>query len=78
MQLIACKFPTSAWLERSPLLRTTLWSKATEQAIANDMIVEVEVASGGKRSRRAGAGQFNHEPLVTTRAHKPPSTPNSF
>jgi crotonobetainyl-CoA:carnitine CoA-transferase CaiB-like acyl-CoA transferase len=40
-----------------------------EQAIANDMIVEVEVASGGKPFRVVrGPVQFNHEPLVTTRA----------
>lgn len=40
-----------------------------EQAIANDMIAEVEVASGGKPFRVVrGPVQFNHEPLVTTRA----------
>jgi crotonobetainyl-CoA:carnitine CoA-transferase CaiB-like acyl-CoA transferase len=40
-----------------------------EQAIANDMIVEVEVAAGGKPFRVVrGPVQFNHEPLVTTRA----------
>jgi crotonobetainyl-CoA:carnitine CoA-transferase CaiB-like acyl-CoA transferase len=40
-----------------------------EQAIANDMIAEVEVASGGKPFRIVrGPVQFNHEPLVTTRA----------
>jgi crotonobetainyl-CoA:carnitine CoA-transferase CaiB-like acyl-CoA transferase len=42
---------------------------ADEQAIANDMIVEVEVAAGGKPFRVVrGPVQFNHEPLVTTRA----------
>lgn len=40
-----------------------------EQAIANDMISEVELASGGKPFRVVrGPVQFNHEPLVTTRA----------
>ena len=40
-----------------------------EQAIANDMIAEVELASGGKPFRVVrGPVQFNHEPLVTTRA----------
>jgi crotonobetainyl-CoA:carnitine CoA-transferase CaiB-like acyl-CoA transferase len=40
-----------------------------EQAIANDMIAEVELASGGKPFRVVrGPIQFNHEPLVTTRA----------
>jgi crotonobetainyl-CoA:carnitine CoA-transferase CaiB-like acyl-CoA transferase len=42
---------------------------ADEQAIANDMIAEVEVAAGGKPFRVVrGPVQFNHEPLVTTRA----------
>lgn len=40
-----------------------------EQAIANDMIVEVESADGGKPFRVVrGPVQFNHEPLTTTRA----------
>jgi len=40
-----------------------------EQAIANDMIAEVELAAGGKPFRVVrGPVQFNHEPLVTTRA----------
>jgi crotonobetainyl-CoA:carnitine CoA-transferase CaiB-like acyl-CoA transferase len=40
-----------------------------EQAIANDMIAEVELASGGEPFRVVrGPVQFNHEPLVTTRA----------
>jgi crotonobetainyl-CoA:carnitine CoA-transferase CaiB-like acyl-CoA transferase len=40
-----------------------------EQALANDMISEVELASGGKPFRVVrGPVQFNHEPLVTTRA----------
>jgi crotonobetainyl-CoA:carnitine CoA-transferase CaiB-like acyl-CoA transferase len=40
-----------------------------EQAIANDMIVEVEAAGGGKPFKVVrGPVQFNHEPLVTTRA----------
>lgn len=40
-----------------------------EQAIANDMIAEVEVASGGAPFRVVrGPVQFNHEPLETTRA----------
>lgn len=40
-----------------------------EQAIANDMIVEVEAADGGRPFRVVrGPVQFNHEPLVTTRA----------
>ncbi len=40
-----------------------------EQAIVNDMIAEVELASGGPPFRVVrGPVQFNHEPLVTTRA----------
>jgi len=40
-----------------------------EQAIANDMIVEVEAGDGGKPFKVVrGPIQFNHEPLVTTRA----------
>jgi crotonobetainyl-CoA:carnitine CoA-transferase CaiB-like acyl-CoA transferase len=40
-----------------------------EQAIANDMIAEVELASGGTPFRVVrGPVQFNHEPLETTRA----------
>ena len=40
-----------------------------EQAIANDMIVEVEAGDGGKPFKVVrGPVQFNHEPLVTTRA----------
>lgn len=40
-----------------------------EQAIANDMIAEVEAASGGAPFRVVrGPVQFNHEPLQTTRA----------
>lgn len=40
-----------------------------EQAIANDMISEVELASGGTPFKVVrGPVQFNHEPLVTTRA----------
>jgi crotonobetainyl-CoA:carnitine CoA-transferase CaiB-like acyl-CoA transferase len=40
-----------------------------EQAIANDMITEVQLGGGGKPFRVVrGPVQFNHEPLVTTRA----------
>jgi crotonobetainyl-CoA:carnitine CoA-transferase CaiB-like acyl-CoA transferase len=40
-----------------------------EQAIVNDMVVEVEPADGGKPFKVVrGPVQFNHEPLVTTRA----------
>ena len=40
-----------------------------EQAIANDMISEVELASGGAPFKVVrGPVQFNHEPLETTRA----------
>ncbi|MDT5006036.1 MAG: hypothetical protein QOJ24_3212 [Mycobacterium sp.] len=40
-----------------------------EQAIANDMIVEVEAAGGGAPFKVVrGPIQFNHEPLETTRA----------
>ena len=40
-----------------------------EQAIANDMIVEVEAASGEAPFKVVrGPVQFNHEPLETTRA----------
>jgi crotonobetainyl-CoA:carnitine CoA-transferase CaiB-like acyl-CoA transferase len=42
---------------------------ADEQAIANDMIVEVEAADGGEPFKVVrGPVQFNHEPLETTRA----------
>jgi crotonobetainyl-CoA:carnitine CoA-transferase CaiB-like acyl-CoA transferase len=40
-----------------------------EQAIANDMIVEVEASDGGEPFKVVrGPVQFNQEPLVTTRA----------
>jgi crotonobetainyl-CoA:carnitine CoA-transferase CaiB-like acyl-CoA transferase len=40
-----------------------------EQAIANDMIADVELATGGEPFRVVrGPVQFNHEPLETTRA----------
>lgn len=40
-----------------------------EQALANDMVAEVELASGGAPFKVVrGPVQFNHEPLVTTRA----------
>lgn len=40
-----------------------------EQAIANDMIVEVEASDGGPPFKVVrGPVQFNHEPLMTTRA----------
>ncbi|MDR3658818.1 MAG: CaiB/BaiF CoA-transferase family protein [Mycobacterium sp.] len=40
-----------------------------DQAIADDMIVEVEAASGGAPFKVVrGPVQFNHQPLVTTRA----------
>ncbi len=40
-----------------------------EQALANDMIAEVELAGGGKPFKVVrGPVQFNHEPLETTRA----------
>jgi crotonobetainyl-CoA:carnitine CoA-transferase CaiB-like acyl-CoA transferase len=40
-----------------------------EQAIANDMIAEVELDAGGAPFKVVrGPVQFNHEPLVTTRA----------
>ena len=39
-----------------------------EQAIANDMIVEVEASDGGAPFKVVrGPVQFNHEPLETTR-----------
>ncbi len=42
---------------------------ADEQAIANDMIVEVEAGDGGPAFKVVrGPVQFNHEPLETTRA----------
>ena len=44
------------------------WS-TDEQAIANDMIVEVDASDGGKPFKVVrGPVQFNHEPLETTRA----------
>jgi crotonobetainyl-CoA:carnitine CoA-transferase CaiB-like acyl-CoA transferase len=40
-----------------------------EQALANDMVAEVELASGGAPFKVVrGPVQFNHEPLETTRA----------
>ena len=42
---------------------------ADEQALANDMVVEVDSAAGGKPFKVVrGPVQFNHEPLETTRA----------
>ncbi|GAY14366.1 CoA transferase [Mycobacterium sp. shizuoka-1] len=42
---------------------------ADEQAVANDMIAEVEAADGGAPFKVVrGPVQFNHEPLETTRA----------
>jgi crotonobetainyl-CoA:carnitine CoA-transferase CaiB-like acyl-CoA transferase len=42
---------------------------ADDQALANDMIVEVEASDGGPPFKVVrGPVQFNHEPLVTTRA----------
>jgi crotonobetainyl-CoA:carnitine CoA-transferase CaiB-like acyl-CoA transferase len=42
---------------------------ADEQAVANDMVVEVEAADGGAPFKVVrGPVQFNHEPLETTRA----------
>ena len=49
-----------------------------EQAIANDMIVEVELANGGAPFKVVrGPVQFNHEPLETTRRRRRRSTPRS-
>lgn len=40
-----------------------------EQALANDMVAEIELASGGNPFKVVrGPVQFNHEPLQTTRA----------
>lgn len=40
-----------------------------EQALANDMVTELEPADGGRPFRVVrGPIQFNHEPLATTRA----------
>ena len=40
-----------------------------EQALANDMIIEVEASDGGKPLKLVrGPVQFNHEPLKTTRS----------
>src|ERR1700722_15637017 len=40
-----------------------------EQALANDMVVEVDAADGGAPFKVVrGPVQFNHEPLETTRA----------
>ncbi|HSA39901.1 MAG TPA: CoA transferase, partial [Mycobacterium sp.] len=42
---------------------------ADAQALANDMVVEVEATDGGKPFKVVrGPVQFNHEPLQTTRA----------
>ena len=42
---------------------------ADEQAIANDMLIEVEAADGGDPIKLVrGPVQFNHEPVQTTRA----------
>lgn len=49
-----------------------------EQAVANDMIAEVEPADGGRPFKVVrGPVQFNHEPLQTTWPRRPPSTPKS-
>ncbi|WP_155768638.1 CaiB/BaiF CoA transferase family protein [Mycobacterium colombiense] len=43
-----------------------------EQALANDMVTEVESADGGAPFKIVrGPVQFNHEPLATTRAPQP-------
>ena len=60
--------PNNCLLYTSPF-QSLIDLAADEQAIANDMIAEVEVAAGGKPFRVVrGPVQFNHEPLVTTRA----------
>lgn len=43
-----------------------------EQALANDMVAEVDLGAGGPPFRVVrGPVQFNHEPLTTTRAPQP-------
>jgi len=50
-------------------IQTLLDLVEDEQAIANDMVIEVEAADGGKPMRLVrGPVQFNGEPLRTTRA----------
>jgi crotonobetainyl-CoA:carnitine CoA-transferase CaiB-like acyl-CoA transferase len=50
-----------------------------EQALANDMIFEVESANGGPPIRLVrGPVQFNHEPLTTTRGPMPSEHTESF
>jgi len=78
-QLIAesiAKKPFAYWRERLKTMRgqwapfqSLLDLASDEQAIANDMIVEVEAADGGAPFKVVrGPVQFNHEPLETTRA----------
>ena len=50
-----------------------------EQALANDMIFEVEAANGGPPIRLVrGPVQFNHEPLTTTRGPQPSEHTEAF
>ena len=45
---------------------------ADEQALANDMLIEVEAADGGAPLKIVrGPVQFNHQPVTTTRAPQP-------
>jgi crotonobetainyl-CoA:carnitine CoA-transferase CaiB-like acyl-CoA transferase len=47
-----------------------------EQALANDMLFEVEAADGGPPIKLVrGPVQFNHAPVETTRARRRPNTP---
>ncbi len=68
--------PLSYWIERLKTMKgqwapvqTLLELARDEQALANDMIFEVESAEDGSSVKLArGPVQFNHEPLETTRA----------
>ena len=74
-EAISCK-PLEYWREHLKTMKGQ-WAPfqslvdlgTDEQAIANDMIVEVEASDGGAPFKVVrGPVQFNHEPLVTTRA----------
>jgi crotonobetainyl-CoA:carnitine CoA-transferase CaiB-like acyl-CoA transferase len=50
-----------------------------EQALANDMLTEVEAADGGRPLKLVrGPVQFNHAPLETTRAPQASEHTESF
>jgi crotonobetainyl-CoA:carnitine CoA-transferase CaiB-like acyl-CoA transferase len=71
------KHPFSYWLEHLQSLKgqwapyqTILDVGSDKQALANDLIFEVDAADGSSKPMRLVASpvQFNHEPITNTRA----------